>query len=261
MSPHVDRHFELACRAFADGQTRRGIIQRFVAAVLGGIALLRASDVMAGKSRRNNHKGSSRNNGPDRNRHKGKKHRKQNDKKKRKNCPPCRKAKNGTCKTKRPDGTACGSCQVCQGGQCIAISDGPECVDLSFCYTTIPEVYTRTDVHSLISFRTPAEAENKRNAIIDFLWKGNGLPTRQDVGPPPPDALTSANDGFSVQVRDLVSYVAWWRSGSRKLAIYHAGHNHGLGEFGGVRTLNRLLEQGYDVLGMWMPGFGPNTPL
>jgi hypothetical protein len=36
-----------------------------------------------------------------------------------KKCPPCRKKKNGQCnKTKKPDGTPCGTDKICISGKC-----------------------------------------------------------------------------------------------------------------------------------------------
>ena len=43
---------------------------------------------------------------------------------KKKKCPPCKKRKQGTCKKKKPDGTACPG-GACQGGRCVA----PTCTD------------------------------------------------------------------------------------------------------------------------------------
>ena len=40
--------------------------------------------------------------------------------KRKKPCPPCKTRKQGTCKKKRPDGTACGNGGICQGGRCAA---------------------------------------------------------------------------------------------------------------------------------------------
>ncbi len=34
-------------------------------------------------------------------------------------CPPCKKRKQGKCKKKKPNGTACGSGRVCQSGRCV----------------------------------------------------------------------------------------------------------------------------------------------
>jgi hypothetical protein len=45
-------------------------------------------------------------------------------KKKKKPCPPCKKRKQGKCKKKLPDGTACAG-GSCQGGRCVAATPPP----------------------------------------------------------------------------------------------------------------------------------------
>lgn len=46
-------------------------------------------------------------------------------KKKKKSCPPCKKRKQGKCKKKLPDGTACEG-GTCQDGKCVGCSDFTE---------------------------------------------------------------------------------------------------------------------------------------
>src|SRR5215207_6924815 len=45
-----------------------------------------------------------------------------------KKCPPCKKRKQGKCKKKKPDGTACPG-GTCRGGSCIAATGGNGCPD------------------------------------------------------------------------------------------------------------------------------------
>src|SRR5688572_9014016 len=45
---------------------------------------------------------------------------------KKKPCPPCKKRKQGKCKKKLPDGTAC-SGGTCQGGRCVATAPPLTC--------------------------------------------------------------------------------------------------------------------------------------
>ncbi|MGH2616944.1 MAG: hypothetical protein ACRDJC_17055 [Thermomicrobiales bacterium] len=53
-----------------------------------------------------------------------------------KSCPTCRRKKNGKCKKKKPDGTACGACRECQAGRCVSRCGsnedcfGGECLNL-----------------------------------------------------------------------------------------------------------------------------------
>src|SRR5918995_2170893 len=41
-----------------------------------------------------------------------------------KKCPPCKKRKQGKCKKKKPDGTACPN-GACQSGRCVATEPSP----------------------------------------------------------------------------------------------------------------------------------------
>jgi hypothetical protein len=136
----------------------------------------------------------------------------------------------------------------------------------------IPEVYRATDVASLIRIRDREQAARKRQEIIDFLWKGEGLPgsdlldVQEDVVSPIPehDLINLARiDELAVTMEHLTSYAYHFRpvESSGRLMLYHAGHSERLGEFGGTRTIRFFLERGYDVVGFFMPGFGPNTRL
>lgn len=130
------------------------------------------------------------------------------------------------------------------------------------------------DVPSQITIHTPDDANQRRDQLIDYLWKGNGFPAEQlpetvtlgvevPFGPqyaPLPnlqrvDRLTIAMDyGLRSQV-----YFFHPEESTDRLLIWHQGHDDDLAGTGGYDTVAQFLEQGYDVLASWMPLLGENT--
>lgn len=130
----------------------------------------------------------------------------------------------------------------------------------------------RADIAALIGIRTKVKAEAKRQELIDFIWKGRGLPDwdtldlRMNVDNP----ITTVDlknltrvDELVVTTDRLKSHIFRFRpvAPNGRLAIYHAGHSEYLGDVGGDITIQSLLDLGYEVLGFSMPGYGPNTRL
>lgn len=202
--------------------------------------------------------------------------RKPGKRKRKRHCPSCRRWQANTRRCVAvADGVSCGECLACHQGACAAISDGVTCPPPArpvpaFCYTSVPEIYRETNVLNLIAMQTTADFEVKRKQIIDHLWKGAGLPAREDVtllpnvtSPVPDVPSLAAVDELVIQVGERASHVAWFRADAPngRLALYHAGHSEHLGESGGDGAIRMLLALGFDVLGFLMPGFGPNTPL
>jgi hypothetical protein len=127
-------------------------------------------------------------------------------------------------------------------------------------------------VASRIGIQTPAEAEAKRQELIDFIWSGQGFPSsdklgvRTNVANPirsvdlqnlaGVDELIVRMDGFeshAFRFRPLIP--------NGYLVIYHAGHSDDLGNAGGDRAILAFLQRGFEVVGFYMPGYGPNTTL
>lgn len=139
------------------------------------------------------------------------------------------------------------------------------------CVEGIPAVYLETDVGALISTRTMAQAQHTRDQLIDFIWKGAGFPRRSDVrmtsidespvaGTPSGTTITRLDLDL---IHDHTASLIHWRPANPtgRLTIYHTGHISNIGASGGDVMISRLLERGDDVLGCWMPGFSPNTPI
>lgn len=140
------------------------------------------------------------------------------------------------------------------------------------CYETLPDIYREIGVTARIGFNTPTGANGMRQAIIEFLWKGFGLPTSDAVYdttdvPNPIDTFPIPNlagvDELVIMVGELTSRAYHFRPRKRRdqLMLYHAGHTDLLSQAGGDLAIRLLVAQGYDVVGFFMPGFGPNTPL
>jgi len=137
------------------------------------------------------------------------------------------------------------------------------------CNDTV-ELPSRAQVAALIGIRTPAAMEAKRQEIIDFIWKGRGLPRsdavrlRANVSNP----ITTlelknlaAVDELVVTMDSLTSHIYRFRSkvSNGRLALYHAGHTASPWAAGGDITISAFLARGYDILAFSMPGYGSNA--
>jgi pimeloyl-ACP methyl ester carboxylesterase len=271
-------HFDTLARLAGQINTRRGLGRLLLGLVSTSGVLLDSNETAArpqdGKPKRANSTGKTEDLGPKNDKRGNTKDSRQKHRQ-HKACRSCRKRHKGRCTKRRRDGISCGTCQVCQDGDCIRILEGNECggqAPPAYCYETLPNEYLRTDVAALIGFNEPSGAEAKRQEIVDFLWKGNGLPTSEAVDvkvdvPNPITTLSISNlasvDELAVEVGERMSYVYHFRPSNQndRLMLYHAGHSEQLFMAGGDHTIRHLIEQGFDVLGFYMPGFGPNSPL
>lgn len=110
--------------------------------------------------------------------------------------------------------------------------------------------------------RTAEDVEDVREEMVDFVF-GGPMPTHM-----PDDVSFIVDERFAahwiqrieVQTDDLTSiaYLIHPESWNGELAIYHQGHS---GDFRvyGKRTINGLLDHGYQVLAFSMPMLGMNT--
>jgi hypothetical protein len=124
---------------------------------------------------------------------------------------------------------------------------------------------------SRVKIRAEAEALALRRELLQFLWKSDALPVNgalsahhRDVPSPVPDlgrALAGVDELVIEMEEDFQSHVYHFRPAlpANKLMIFHHGHAHDLGSVGGQRSIRFLLDRGIDVLGFYMPGYGPNT--
>jgi len=109
----------------------------------------------------------------------------------------------------------------------------------------------------------------KRGELIDFIWKGEGLPTRL------PDSIeygiTDKNfnelknlkkiDKIEVEMKHSVNSIAYLMHPSEQLhndlIIYHGGHGHYL--YDAEKQIRFFLDRGYTVLVFSMPVTGYNN--
>jgi hypothetical protein len=138
-------------------------------------------------------------------------------------------------------------------------------------YKVMPEQAVGVDVEKEIGIHTLADIETKRADLIDYVWKGSGLPTRRpdaDPGVPiPPElaGLTGVRQTTRLTIPlkygvTATQYLFLPRGRSNeRLAIYHTGH--GEAPVIRVRTVQGLLDLGYAVLCSDMPFNGWNVQL
>jgi len=134
------------------------------------------------------------------------------------------------------------------------------------------------DPSAQIRFTTPAEADAKRQELIDFVWPG-GLPTTamptvsrgisfpEDLGDVTPSLVSNVDHlHFNIHVAEhqlpSSSYLLSPTTPATvpRLGIVHQGHQGGTGD-GVNSTIDYLLGQGFHVVVMQMPFFGGNSTM
>ena len=150
----------------------------------------------------------------------------------------------------------------------IAASAGPARGDPG-CYEEIDPVYYQTDVRALIRAVTRADVERIRGELIAYIWGASSLPAglpevESNVPNPFADVALSPDvlvDRLTVTMGDYVSRMHLFvpARSRRRLVILHQGHANGLAWTGVNNALRLLLEEGYPVLAVFMPLYGPNT--
>jgi len=145
-------------------------------------------------------------------------------------------------------------------------------------YTELPPQLAKYDASVHVHITSKAEARTVRHRIIEYLWPKGKLPTAKlpaasnvydGQGPLPREIheinapLVARVDILDVEVDLGYHHTSYFLRPvnpiqSKRLVIFHQGHQGGLGD--GIGTLaNRLLKQGFSVLLMQMPVVGWNT--
>ena len=136
-------------------------------------------------------------------------------------------------------------------------------------YVKIKPFYRETSVDSLIQITTPSDLDERRSALVDFVWRGQGFPEQRTFD----TVETSIDDQRYDDVESMTSidrceltmpygvnsiayhFRAVEPNGS--LALYHQGH---LGDFVlGKPVIAALLDAGFDVMAFAMPLLGMNN--
>jgi hypothetical protein len=132
-------------------------------------------------------------------------------------------------------------------------------------YVTIPPDMQATDVESQIQISSPEDVFQKRKELIDYIWKGKGLPGRESFDK---TEEISSDAAYAVEASktlkytiageygiDSYAYHAFARRPRNELVIINSGHAGKL-EFDSMRF---FLAKGYDVIAFSMPLFEPNN--
>jgi hypothetical protein len=127
-----------------------------------------------------------------------------------------------------------------------------------------------------ISIHSAREAEEKRKALIEYLWGPEGFPDQRlpsavltNVASPVKQLANLARvDEFRMELApglEGLSYHFIPRRSNRVLVVVHHGHACTLDDepsatdvgYGLQRTINALLREGFGVLGVFMPHMRP----
>jgi pimeloyl-ACP methyl ester carboxylesterase len=138
-------------------------------------------------------------------------------------------------------------------------------------YKVQPQQVVGVDVEKEIAINTMADIEDKRTRLIEYIWKGAGLPTtmpKVEPGVPlPPEIATLTGVRQTTKLTIPLRYgvkatqylVEPRRPSNHRLGIYHTGH--GEDPVIRVRTVQALLDLGYAVLCSDLPFTGWNVQL
>ena len=124
------------------------------------------------------------------------------------------------------------------------------------------------DVPSLLHVHTGEDVTRVRKELIAFIWKNDGqLPNssevvRADADLPEPLATSPATcETLTIAMTHGFKSVVYHirpKQPTRKLALFHQGHDNNVWSGGGAETVTFLLDKGYAVMVFQMPLFGDN---
>lgn len=116
---------------------------------------------------------------------------------------------------------------------------------------------------SKIRFSDRAGADALRERLVDYLWKGSGLPTgkvRVNIGSPNSawEGLLRVDRCFLDMVHGFGAEFQVFRNSrpNMGLVLYHQGHDGSF--YAGEQHIKALLSAGYTVIGLSMPLYEPN---
>jgi len=130
-------------------------------------------------------------------------------------------------------------------------------------------VIYENDVKSLIHINSNEDIINKKEALVDFIWRGEGFPISKMPNKIQKNVIDSRYENLvnlkRIDQIDLsmehevnsISYLFIPENSNNILIIYHEGH---AGDFyKGKKTIQFFLENGYTVLAFSMPLLGMNN--
>ena len=126
----------------------------------------------------------------------------------------------------------------------------------------------KVDVPSLIHVHTGKDVAQVRKDLISFIWKNDGkLPAttaieRADTDLPKPLANCPATcETLTIPMEKGFKSVVYHvrpKTASKRLALFHQGHDGNVWSGGGAETVTFLIEKGFSVMVFQMPLFGDN---
>lgn len=171
-------------------------------------------------------------------------------------------------------GATCASCaadQACSNQACaITATVTPPIMNPGSCATLVDD----RNIH----VQSPDDVARVRRDLVRYVWRGEGYPgTKMPVvqhnvsWPTFPSVSSTATapssldhidlltvtmeDGYTANIYHFVS-----NQPGNRLMIQHGGHGHYFDPSGAYAAFQRLLDQGWSVMEIWMPGYGPNMP-
>lgn len=136
-------------------------------------------------------------------------------------------------------------------------------------YEKIPSIINETIVESLIDIHNVEDVKEKRDQLVDFIWKSdvlplNKMPTKiiQNIEDHRFSEINNLNtiDKIIINMEyeiDSYPYLFHPKESNNKLLIYHQGH---AGDFiNGIDTISFFVDKGFTILAFSMPLLGSNN--
>jgi len=135
-------------------------------------------------------------------------------------------------------------------------------------FETIETIFQKTNVNSLIDIKSKEDILEKRNNLVNFIWKSEKIPNDTKI-----ISVQNFTDGrfnsldnlkqinrYEIEMEygiNSIAYLFLPMTNNDTLVIYHQGH---AGDFiEGFDTINYLLKNNYSVLAFSMPLLGQNN--
>jgi hypothetical protein len=118
-----------------------------------------------------------------------------------------------------------------------------------------------------ITLHSSHDVTARRKALIEFIWGGEGFPTRLPDVVRKIENMVKGVEGFArvdelrIDMAPGLQGLAWHYISEKpnaELVVVHHGHSADFaGDYGLVSTINALLREGYGVLAVFMPHLRP----
>jgi hypothetical protein len=123
---------------------------------------------------------------------------------------------------------------------------------------------------SQLAIHDRAQLDQTRAALVSYLFGDRGFPAREmpasvqlGVASPItlPEGTCTSVDEYQIDLEQGFRSFAFHfhpAVSAHKLMIFHHGHEEILAADGGAQSIAALLQQGYDVIALYMLNYGPN---